>query len=104
MSASPSPLNISSLFASTVARIPSSTAIIGENGPLSYQQLSDRSARLAAILAKAGIAPGTTVGLCLERSPELVMGVLAILKAGAAYVPIDSFYPADRITMMLEDA
>ena len=60
--------------------------------------------RLAHRLQTEGVATGRTVGLCLERSPELIISVLGILKAGAAYVPIDPTYPAERIALMVEDA
>ena len=60
--------------------------------------------RLAHRLQTEGVATGRTVGICLERSPELIISVLGILKAGAAYVPIDPTYPAERIALMVEDA
>ncbi|MBK8612084.1 MAG: AMP-binding protein [Flavobacteriales bacterium] len=83
---------------------PSRTALIGESGTFSYAELYQRSRRIAEVLRAAGAISDQTVGLCLERSPQLIFSVLGILEAGAAYVPIDPTYPADRIALMLEDA
>src|SRR5208282_3450928 len=67
-------------------------------------QLNARANRVARKLVESGIKPDTLVGLCMERSPEIVMGILGILKAGGAYLPIDLAYPADRLAFMMEDA
>ncbi|MEO8589312.1 MAG: amino acid adenylation domain-containing protein [Flavobacteriales bacterium] len=79
-------------------------AIIHGGQRISYRNLFDAADRAAIAFAAKGAAPGRTVALCLERSPELVISVLGALKAGAAYVPIDPSYPVDRIALMIEDA
>ena len=71
---------------------------------LTYGQLDARANRLARDLRRRGVGPGARVGLCLERSPEMVVGLLAILKAGAAYLPLDPSYPPARLRWMIEDA
>ena len=74
-----------------------------EGGHLSYRELNARANQLAHYLRKLGVGPETLVGTCLERSVEMVIGVLAILKAGGAYVPLDPTYPKDRLAFMMED-
>eukprot|EP00976_Prorocentrum_cordatum_P002146 42715-Prorocentrum_minimum.AAC.1 len=71
---------------------------------ITYEELNARANRLANHLRASGVAPGQLVGVFLERSPELLVALLAVLKAGAGYVPLDPLYPKDRITMMLEDS
>jgi len=71
---------------------------------LTYQNVYENSNRLAKVLIDKGIMPGDVVGLALDRSPEMVISLLAILKSGAAYVPLDPEYPKDRIEFMLEDS
>ena len=71
---------------------------------LSYQELYDKSHDLALYLQSMGVKPDTLVGLCVERSLDMVVGVLGILQAGAAYVPLDPDYPADRLAYMLQDS
>ena len=83
---------------------PSRIALIGDSGTFSYAELHDRSRCVAEALRASGAAQDRTIGLCLERSPELIISVLGILKSGAAYVPIDPTYPAERIALMVEDA
>jgi len=70
---------------------------------LTYRQLNEQANQLAHYLRQQGVGPGTLVGLCLERSPQLIVAMLAILKAGGAYVPLDPNYPPARLTLMLED-
>ncbi|MBK6882785.1 MAG: amino acid adenylation domain-containing protein [Flavobacteriales bacterium] len=96
--------NVHQFFEASKTDRPNAPAL--EDGPvqLSYASLGQRSDRMAQHLAIHGVAPGHTVGLCLERSSELVISVLGILHAGAAYVPIDPTYPTDRIAFMMEDA
>lgn len=71
---------------------------------LSYRELNNRANRLARLLQARGIAPGERVGICLERSTDMAIAVLAALKAGAAYVPMDPAYPSDRLAFMADDA
>src|SRR6202011_1314836 len=70
---------------------------------LTYGQLNELANRLARHLATRGVVPDVLVGLCVERSLEMVVGILAILKAGGAYVPLDPAYPQSRLEFMLED-
>ncbi|HEY0194455.1 MAG TPA: amino acid adenylation domain-containing protein, partial [Kofleriaceae bacterium] len=91
------------LFARQAARRPDAVALISDDGELSYRALDERANQLAHVLIARGVAPGALVGLCLPRSPALVIGVLAILKAGAAYVPLDAAYPAERLAFMIAD-
>src|SRR5689334_22792583 len=91
-------------FERTSARLPHATALQAGGRLLTYAQLGRSAALIASKLSALGVGPGRTAGLCLERSPELIISVLGILKAGGAYVPIDPSYPADRIALMLEDA
>ncbi|MEU2794569.1 amino acid adenylation domain-containing protein [Streptomyces sp. NPDC007100] len=80
------------------------TAVSYEGQTLTYAELSDRAHRLARLLATRGIGPGSIVALALPRSADLVTGLLAVSLAGAAYLPLDPDYPADRLAYMLEDA
>ena len=91
------------LFEDQVERAPDSTALVDGELRLSYRELDERSNRLARHLQKLGVAANTPVGICLNRSAELVISVLAVLKAGGAYVPYDPTYPAERMKAMLED-
>ena len=70
----------------------------------SYRELHHRSTQLASVLQSLGVGPETFVAICLERSPHLIVAILAVLKTGAAYLPLDPKYPADRIAYMLEDS
>jgi amino acid adenylation domain-containing protein len=83
---------------------PHSTAAIGHDGEIDYATLDVRASELAYELVSLGILPGDRVGLCTERSISTVVGMLGIMKAGAAYVPIDPSYPAERVSFMLKDA
>jgi amino acid adenylation domain-containing protein len=94
---------IPQLFEAQVERAPDAVAVSFEGGHLSYRELNARANQLAHHLRKLGVGPETLVGTCLERSVEMVIGVLAILKAGGAYVPLDPTYPKDRLAFMLED-
>src|SRR5205085_12602459 len=75
-----------------------------ENEHLTYQQLNQQANQLAHYLQKHGVGPEVLVGLCMERSLEMVVGLLGILKAGGAYVPLDPAYPQERLAFMLADA
>ena len=78
-------------------------AVIYEQESLTYQELHERSNQLARYLQKQGVKSETLVPVCVERSIEMIVGILGVLKAGGAYVPVDPDYPQDRITYMLED-
>jgi amino acid adenylation domain-containing protein len=83
---------------------PDAVAVDFGGEQLTYQRLDERASRLAGHLAARGIGPGSLVGLCLDRSVDLIVAVVGILKAGCAYVPLDPAYPRERLTSMLEDA
>src|SRR5262249_5190756 len=92
------------LFAAQVARDPAATAAIFEDRRLSYGELDAHSSQLAHHLRALGIGPEVVVGLCLERSLEMLIALLAILKAGGTYLPLDPAYPSERLAFMLGDA
>jgi amino acid adenylation domain-containing protein/FkbM family methyltransferase len=92
------------LIEAQVARTPEAPALVFEGGRWTYAELNSRANRLAHYLRGRGVGPESLVGVCLERSPEMVVALLAILKAGGAYVPLDPDYPAERIAYMREDA
>ena len=96
--------SIHQAFESIAAAHPDKTAVSCSNQSLSYRQLSQRSDALASLLIDEGVKSGDLVGLCCERRIEMVIAILAILKAGAAYVPFDSAYPAARLLGMAQDA
>ncbi|MBL0126794.1 MAG: amino acid adenylation domain-containing protein [Flavobacteriales bacterium] len=104
MSHGPKPANLIELIDRSGSAALDQDAMIAGDRRVSFGELSDRSKRMAALLIKSGVSTSSTVALCLERSPELIISVLGIVRAGAAYVPIDPAYPADRIALMLEDA
>ncbi len=95
---------VQQLFEEQVARTPDRTALIFDNQRLTYRELNQRSNLLAHYLRKQGVGPDVLVGLYMERSVEMVVGVLGILKAGGAYVPLDPRYPPTRVAIILEDA
>ena len=94
---------IHDLFAIQVKAAPDSVATIFENQQLTYQELNAKANQLAHYLQSIGVGAEVMVGLCVERSLDLIIGILGILKAGGAYVPIDPAYPQERIAFMLED-
>jgi amino acid adenylation domain-containing protein len=96
--------NVLSGFIDRVRRSPNATALIQGNTAWNFQDLSDRVDRLAFVVRDDGVAPGHVVCICLDRSPELIVSVLGIVRAGAAYVPIDPTYPIERIAGMLDDS
>ncbi|WP_338876064.1 non-ribosomal peptide synthase/polyketide synthase [Mycetohabitans endofungorum] len=100
----PSHLCIHQLFEAQVERTPEAPALVYEDQALSYAQLNARANRLAHQLIEWGVRPDTRVAICVERSPALVVGLLAILKAGGAYVPLDPAYPSERLVHILADA
>ncbi len=92
------------LFEKQVEKTPSNIAVVFENNQLTYKQLNERSNQLAHHLQSKEVKPDSLVGICVERSLEMIVGLLGIIKAGGAYVPIDPNYPHERIVYMLEDA
>ena len=97
-------MSIPVLFAAQVARTPEAVAISCEGRSLTYRELDEASNRLAHLLAGHGAGPGRCVGLLLSRSAEAITAIVAVLKTGAAYLPIDPALPAARIGFMLDDA
>ncbi|MEH2095023.1 amino acid adenylation domain-containing protein, partial [Nostoc sp.] len=95
---------IHKLFEAQVERTPDAVAVVFENQQLTYHQLNCRANQLAHYLQSLGVKPDVLVGICVERSLEMLVGILGILKAGGAYVPLDPEYPQDRLRFMLEDA
>ena len=85
-------------------RTPDAVAVCCDQQSLTYRELNEQANRLAHYLQKRGIGPGNLIGIYLERSLAMMVALLAVQKSGAAYVPIDPAYPADRIGFMLEDA
>ncbi|BCL38696.1 amino acid adenylation domain-containing protein [Nostoc sp. MS1] len=92
------------LFAAQVEKTPDAIAITFAQQQLTYQELNSRANQLGHYLQTLGVKPEILVGVCIERSLEMVICILGILKAGGAYVPIDPEYPQERITYMLEDS
>ncbi len=92
------------LIEAQAGRTPDAVALSFEGSRLTYRELNERANRLAHYLRARGVGPDTLVGLCVERSPEMVVGILGIVKAGGAYVPLDPGYPRDRLAFMLEDS
>src|SRR6185436_16432049 len=100
----PTELCIHELVEAQVERTPEAIAVICGDEQLTYRELNQRSNRLAHYLRSLGVTPETRVGLLLERSLEMVIGVLAIMKSGGAYLPLDPAYPQQRLSFLLEDA
>ncbi|MDO9213741.1 MAG: amino acid adenylation domain-containing protein [Methylococcales bacterium] len=92
------------LFEEQVARSPEAVAVVYEEHQLTYGELNARANQLAHHLRDIGVKPEALVGICLERSLDMVVGLLGILKAGGAYLPLDPAYPKERLTFMLEDS
>ncbi|MEW6737253.1 MAG: condensation domain-containing protein, partial [Acidobacteriota bacterium] len=92
------------LFEEQVTRTPSAIAVVYEQEQLSYQELNCRANQLAHYLISLGVGPEVLVGICLERSIEMIIAIMGVLKAGGAYLPIDPGYPLERIAFMLENA
>ncbi len=99
----PSDKCIHQLFEEQVAKTPLAVAVVFENQQLTYQELNQKANQLAHHLQSLGVGPEVLVGICVERSIEMVIGLLGILKAGGAYVPIDPSYPQERVNFMLSD-
>jgi len=92
------------LFEQQAARTPLATALVYEGTSFTYAELNGRANQLAHYLVGAGVSTDSLVGVCLHRSPEMVISLLATLKAGGAYVPLDPEYPQQRLAFMLNDA
>jgi amino acid adenylation domain-containing protein len=95
---------IHQLFEEQVEKTPDSVAVVFENQQLTYRELNQQANQLAHHLQTLGVRPEVLVGICVERSLEMVVGLLGILKAGGAYVPLDPHYPQERLSYMLADA
>ncbi|MFN0279993.1 MAG: amino acid adenylation domain-containing protein [Pyrinomonadaceae bacterium] len=100
------PINkcVHQLFELQALRTPDATAVVYENQRLTYGELNQRANAIAHRLKAFDLGPDSLVGLCVERSLEMVAGIFGILKTGAAYVPLDPSYPVDRLKMMLDDS
>ncbi len=92
------------LFTGQAARTPDAVAVVAGGAVLTYAELERRSALLARRLAGLGVGPESRVGLCVERGPEMVVALLAVLRAGGAYLPLDPTHPPDRLAYMLADS
>src|SRR5579864_700606 len=100
----PIDLCVHQLFEAQVERTPDAVALVYEDTHLTYRELNRRANQLAHYLLQLGVEHETLVGLRVERSLEMIVGLLGILKAGAAYVPLDPTYPPERLAFMLADA
>lgn len=100
----PKEVTVHEWFERQVAKTPDASALTFEGGQWTYDELNRRANQLARYLKRVGVGPDVLVGLFIDRSPEMVLGILGILKAGGAYLPIDPIYPQNRIALMLEDA
>jgi amino acid adenylation domain-containing protein len=99
----PSDLRVHELFEEQVERTPDRLAALFEQEQITYRELNDRADQLASYLGSLGVGPEVLVGICMNRSLEMLIGVLAVLKAGGAYLPLDPEYPQERLAFMLED-
>jgi amino acid adenylation domain-containing protein len=95
---------IHDFFEEQVERTPEATALTCEHEHLTYRELNSRANQVAHYLRRQGVGPEVLVGICLERSIEMLVGILGILKAGGAYIPLDPAYPKDRLAAILEDS
>ena len=95
---------IHQLIEQQVERTPNAVAVVYENQQLTYQELNNQANQIAHYLRSLGVQPEVKVGICVERSLEMIIGILAILKAGGAYLPLDPAYPPERLEFMLSDA
>ncbi|HYH78482.1 MAG TPA: amino acid adenylation domain-containing protein, partial [Longimicrobium sp.] len=100
----PADVCIHALFEAQAERAPGATAIVSINGEVTYAEMNARANRLAHHLRTLGVGPDARVAICVERGPEMIVGMLAVLKAGGAYVPMDPAYPVDRLRWMLDDS
>ncbi|MER7705189.1 non-ribosomal peptide synthetase [Kitasatospora sp. NPDC097605] len=91
-------------FLAQAVKNPDATAVYSDAGVLTYGELEERSRLLAERLTAEGAGPGVPVGLCVERTPDLLVGLLAVLRSGSCYLPLDPNYPADRLAFMVQDS
>ncbi|HEX4083609.1 MAG TPA: amino acid adenylation domain-containing protein, partial [Chthoniobacteraceae bacterium] len=99
----PSETPVHRLFEAQAARSPEAIAIVSNSGSMTYAQLDGEAGRLAAVLLRHHAQPGTPIAVALERSPQLIVALLSVLKVGGCYVPLDPAYPADRLRTMAEE-
>ena len=92
------------LFEEQAAETPGAVALVYEGQKINYRELNERANQLAHYLQNLGAGPEMRVALCMDRGPEMIIGLLAVLKAGGAYLPLDANYPTERLTFMLEHA
>ncbi|HTD55954.1 MAG TPA: amino acid adenylation domain-containing protein [Silvibacterium sp.] len=92
------------VFEQQARSTPDAIAVTFGNQSLTYSELNEKANQLAHFLEKSGVEPGMRIAICLDRSLEVIVGLLAILKAGAAYVPVDASYPASRLSFLIEDS
>ncbi|HEY9608353.1 amino acid adenylation domain-containing protein [Allocoleopsis sp.] len=95
---------IHQLIEQQVQRTPEAIAVVWENQKLTYQELNTKANQIAHYLRSLGVQPEVRVGICVERCLEMIVGILAIIKAGGAYLPLDPAYPPERLEFMLSDA
>ena len=100
----PRHLDYARLFEQQAARTPDNIAVVDDHEQLTYQELNRRANQLAHLLRQCDVGPESLVGICLERSADMVVALLAVFKAGGAYVPLDPQYPRERLSFMLEDS
>lgn len=91
-------------FVEQAVKNPDAPAVYSDAGVLTYDELNERSRALAERLVADGAGPGVPVGICVERTPDLVVGILAILRTGACYLPLDPNYPSERLAFMVRDS
>ena len=92
------------LFERQAAKTPDLTAVVHQGRTLTYRELNERANQVAHFLRTRGVGPETLIGVCQNRTPELVISLLGIWKAGGAYIPLDPTYPADRLSFMMKDS
>src|SRR6202451_2848197 len=97
-------IHVQKMFEEQVGWRPEAVAVMYEEQELTYGELNRRANQLAWYLKGLGVGPEVRVGICVERSLEMIVGLMGILKAGGAYVPLDPSYPAERLKFMAEDA
>src|SRR4051794_10648030 len=92
------------LFETSAAVTPDSIALVAGSSQLTYRELNGRANQLARFLRANGVGPEVLVGLCLRRTADMLVAILGILKAGGAYVPMDPSYPAERLSLIMENS